>query len=263
MSFLYSSTFDTKFLSILVANGIPIVGLLAFGMSAPALLSFYWLEFGVLVIWAIVRATFAGKRRETGASELRSYRGGWAILQLIFSSRFFDDKKEDSLSNDSGWADTQIPIPRTNVGIYLGTIPALVFIIPMLAVLWFGFGGVIAGPVVAATNTTNTPTWILTGAGIIFLSEGGQMVVEYFYRGRYQETTVWMAVKGIFWQGFALLGAGLVVLLIAFGFAEGKTVSVENAASGPLIFVAVAGKLLIDLTTQYLEERDQPLEELI
>jgi len=261
---LYSSTFDTKFLSILVANGIPIVGLLAFGVSASALLTFYWLEFGVLVMWAVVRATFAGKRAdsENDTSQLSSYQWG-VILRFILSSRFFDNKEEDSSSTDSGWADKQIPIPRTNVGIYLGTIPALVFIIPMLAVLWFGFGGVIAGPVVAATNTTNTPTWIPTGAAIIFLSEGGQTIVEYFYHGRYQETTVWMAVKGIFWQGFALVGTGLVVLLIAFGFAEGRTVSVEKAASGPLIFLAVTGKLLIDLTTQYLDKRDQPLRELI
>jgi len=60
-----------------------------------------------------------------------------------------------------------------------------------------------------------------------------------------------------------LVGTGLVVLLIAFGFAEGKTVSVENAASGPLIFIAVTGKLLIDLTAYYLDGRDQPLRELI
>jgi len=259
----YTSLPNLKILSILVANGIPIVGLLAFGVSAPALLTFYWLEFGVLVIWAVVRATFAGKRRETDTSALRSYRGGWAILRLILPSRFFDDPKDDSSSNDGGWADKQILVPRTDVGIYLGTIPALVFIVPMLAVLWVGFGGVITGPVVAATNTTDTPTWILTGAAIIFLSDGGQTVVEYFYHGRYRETTVWMAVKGIVWQGFALVGAGLVVLLLAFGFAEGKAVSVENAASGPLIFLAVTGKLLIDLTTHYLDGRDQPLRELI
>ncbi|ERH08165.1 MAG: hypothetical protein J07HN4v3_00531 [Halonotius sp. J07HN4] len=133
----------------------------------------------------------------------------------------------------------------------------------MLAVLWMGFGGIVAGPVVAATNATETPTWVVTGAGIIFLSEGGQTVVEYFYRGQYQETTVGMAVKGIFWQGFVLVGVALVVLLIAFAFAEGRTVSVENAASGPLIFVAVTGKLLIDLITQYIDAREQPLQELI
>ncbi|ERH08164.1 MAG: hypothetical protein J07HN4v3_00530 [Halonotius sp. J07HN4] len=106
-----SPTVDAKFLSILVANGIPIVGLLAFDMSAPALLAFYWLEFGVLVIWAIVRATFAGKRRERGeiyelcsgfigifaVPVVAAYRGGWAILRLILSSRFFDDTEEGLL----------------------------------------------------------------------------------------------------------------------------------------------------------------------
>ena len=254
---------DTEFLSILFANGIPVIGLVMFDTSARALLVFYWLELGVIMLWAIVRAVFAGKRphRENTVEDLAGTPG--AILRIISSSRFFASESADSTSTGEKWLNTRILIPRTDVGIYLGTIPALVFIIPMLTVVWFGFGGVVAGPVVAATNTTDTPTWILTGAGIIFLSEGGQTVVEYFYQGNYRETTVWMAVKGIFWQGFALVSAGLVVLLIAFEFAAGRSVSVESAARGPLIFLVIACKFVIDLSLYYVDKRDQPLRELI
>lgn len=259
----FESLPNAKLLSILFATGVPVVGLLSFDTSARALLVFYWLELGVVMLWAIIRAVFAGKRphRENKLEDLAGTPG--AILRVISSSRFFASETEDSTSTIEKWLSTRILIPRTDVGIYLGTIPALVFIIPMLTVVWIGFGGVVAGPVVAATNTTDTPTWILTGAGIIFLSEGGQTVVEYFYRGHHRETTVGMAVKGIFWQGFAMVGAGLVVLLIAFGFAEGRSVSVESAASGPLIFVAISCKFLIDLAMYYLDKLDQPLQEYI
>jgi len=52
---------DGKLFSVLVTDSVPVVGPLAFDMSAAALLLFYWLELGVLMIWAIVRAVFAGK----------------------------------------------------------------------------------------------------------------------------------------------------------------------------------------------------------
>jgi len=66
--------------------------------------------------------------------------------------------------------------------------------------VWAGFGGVVAGPVVAAANMTETPVRPLTGAGVVFLSEGTQTIREYFYRGGYRETSVWTAAKGIFYS---------------------------------------------------------------
>jgi len=254
---------DVKVVSILFANGIPVIGLVMFDTSAKALLLFYWLELGVVMLWASIRAVFAGKRphREDKLEDLTGTPG--AIVRIISSSSLVGSETEDATSRVEKWLSTRMLIPRTDVGIYLGTIPALVFILPMLAVIWFGFGGVVAGPVVAATNTADTPTWVLPGAGIVFLSDGGQTIVEYFYQGHYRETTVWMAVKGIFWQGFALVGAGLVVLLIAFGFAEGRTVSVESAARGPLVFLVIACKFVIDLWLYYVNQREQPLRERI
>ena len=43
--------------------------------------------------------------------------------------------------------------------------------------------------------------------------------------------------------------------------AWGRTVSVEGAASDPLIFLAVAGKFFIELTMHYLDRLDEPLRE--
>lgn len=251
---------DAELLSVLVANGVPVVGLLAFDTAAAALLTFYWLELGVLAVWATVRATFAGRRSGGGGSGFTGARR--ATLRVLLPSRLFDPGTDDA-ADGGGWADVRLQIPRTDVGIYLGTVPALAVIVPLLAFVWIGFGGVVVGPVVAATAATDLPTWVLTGAGAVFLTEGGRTVAEYFYGGRHRDTTAWMAVNGIFWQGVVLAGAGLLVVVVAFEFAEGEPVSTESAARAPLVVVAVAGKFLIDLTTYSVDGVVESLREAL
>ncbi|WP_241996656.1 DUF6498-containing protein [Halorubrum sp. SD626R] len=250
-------------LSVFVANGIPVVGLLAFDTSAVALLTFYWLELGVLAVWAIVRSLFAGHRpdRRSGLDGLNGTLA--AAVRLLSTDGGSENASEKSSSGDGGVLDKRISIPRTDVGIYVGTIPALLFIVPMLAAVWVGFGGFVAGPVIAASDPTSTQAWVLTGAGVVFLSEGGRTVSEYFYHGTHRETSAWAAAKGIFWQGFALTSAGLLVVLLAYESTEGNAGSVESAARGPLIFTAIACKLSIDLASYYLDSRDEPLRELL
>jgi len=253
---------DAKLVSVVVANGIPVVGLLVFDTSAAALLTFYWLELGVLSVWAIVRALFAGKR-PSKENERRGFTDAQlAAIRAIRSSRIFD-RLRDSVPVDHSWKDIRFTIPRTDVGVYLGTIPALVFVIFFLSVVWLGFGGVVAGPVLAATNATDLPVWVVTGTGVVFLSEGGQTARDYFYNGRHRETAVSDAFKHVFYQGLVMVAAGLAVLLIAYRFAEGKAVSVEGAASGPLIYIAVAGKFTTELAMYYLDRLDEPLLEKI
>lgn len=254
---------DVKLLSVLVANSVPVVGLLAFDTSAAALLVFYWLELGVLMIWAIIRGAFAGKPPGEEADREPFSGSQWAVVRVILSARFFENSDEDSTSNDRSWRDWQIPVPRTDVGIYLGTVPALVVVILLFSVVWAGFGGVVAGPVVVAANMTNAPMWPLTGAGFVFLSEGTQTLRDYFYAGGYRETSVWPAAKGVFYNGFVVVGAGLLVLVSVQESIEGKAVSVESAASGPLIFTAIVSKFLIDLTAYYIDRLEQPLRDLI
>ncbi|MFB9811855.1 DUF6498-containing protein [Haloarcula sebkhae] len=197
---LGSSLPDAKLVSIFLANGVLVAGLLFFGTSAVALLVFYWLELGVTMLWAVVRATFAGKlpSEETDREPFNSSQ--WPILHIILSSGFFEDGDENATSKSGSWREWQIPVPRTEVAIYLGTIPGQVIIIFLLGVVWAGFGGVVAGPIVAAAETANTPMWPLTGAGIVFLSEGWQTATDYFYRGSYREKSVWTAVKGVFYS---------------------------------------------------------------
>lgn len=254
---------DAKLFSVVVANAVPVAGLLLFETSAAALLVFYWLELGVTMVWAIVRATFAGKLPSEETDREPFSGPQWATLRVILSSRFFDDSDADSTSTGSSWRERQIPIPRTEVGIYLGTIPALIIVIFLLSVVWAGFGGIVAGPVVAAANMTETPAWPLTGAGVVFLSEGWQTVADYFYRGGYREKSVWTAVKGVFYRGLVIVGVGLLVLLTVRESIEGTPVSLERAASVPLLFTVLASKSLIDLVAYYINGLEQPFQELL
>ena len=133
----------------------------------------------------------------------------------------------------------------------------LVVVIFLLTVVWAGFGGVVASPVVAAANGTATPLWPLTGAGVVFVSQGGRTVTEYFYPGGYREASVWAAAKGIFYEGFVLVGAGLLVFLSVYASTDGEAVSLESAASGPITFAVIATKFLIDLTVYYIDTLDK------
>lgn len=220
---------ESRVTAVVVANAVPIVGLVGFGTSGSGLLVFYWLEFTVLSVWAIVRAVFSGKPRETDADH---------------------PTIGDHVDGDAG-----IPIPWTAVTIRYRTIPALIVIVPLLAVVWAGFGGVVVGPVVAANPGAEPPQWVIVGAVTVFVTEGGRTAIEYFYRGGYRNATVWMPVKDLFWQGFVLVGAGLAVVLIAREFAEGKSVTLEEAASGPMLVLVVFGKFATDLAAYYLSDR--------
>ena len=257
------SFLDVKLLSVVVASIVPVAGLLVFGTSAAALLVFYWLELSVFMIWALVRGLFAGKlpSEETEREPFSSHQ--WTTLRYVLPSGLFEKDDEGSTSDGSSWRSWQIPIPKTNVGIYFGTIPGLAVFMVLFAVLWAGFGGVVAGPVVAAADMTDYATWPLTGAGIIFLSEGVNTAREYFYHGGYQEKSVWTAAKGIFYKGFILVGAGLLVFLLVYESIEGDGASLESAANGPIIFTVIAFKFLIDLTEYYLGELDRPLRDLL
>lgn len=250
---------NPKLLSVVAANAIPAIGVLTFGTSAAALLAFYWLELGVLAVWALVRALFAGHRAErtSGPNALRGTAG--AVVTLVFSR--LSEEGSDSSDSDGGLLDKRVTLPRSDIGVYVGTVPALLFIGPLLAAVWVGFGGFVAGPVLAATDATTLPNWVIIGAGVVFLSEGARTVVEYFYRGTHRETSPWMAARGIFWQGFALAGAGLFVVVFAYESTEGRPVSTERAARGPLVFTAIAAKFLIDITRYYVNSREIPLRE--
>jgi len=74
---------------------------------------------------------------------------------------------------------------------------------------------------------------------------------------------VWTAARGIFYKGFILIGAGLLVLLLVYESIEGDGTSLESAASGPIIFTVIGFKFVIDIAEYYLGGLDQPLRDLL
>lgn len=227
---------DADLTATIIANSVPFVGLLAFGMSGVALVVFYWLEFTVLSAWALVRGIFAGEPPESDTDR----------------STFVDN-----------WGEAGIPIPGTSVKILYQTLPGLVFFVPLLAVVWAGFGGLVAGPVLAASPEAELPSWVLVGAAAVFITEGGRTATEYLYRGEYKQTSVWMALRGVLLEGFVLAGVGLLVVMTADAVVDAKSVSIEAGASGPLVLTAVVLKFVIDLIKYWIANSDEPIRELI
>ena len=246
ISLLCAAAPDIRLLSVIVANGAAMIGILGFQTSTAALLLFYWLELGVLAIWGLIRALFAGNVPKINTDQ--------GVARVISTS---------TLERYSRWRENHLPIPWTDIGIYYGTIPAFMFFVPLLTAVWLGFGGFVAGPVIVATDTTETPLWVITGAIAVFILEAGQTIIEYFYTGDYQNTNAWMPVKGVLWNGFVLTLVGFFILIFAREFTEVKTVSIETAASTAIVSSILLCKFVIDLTVYYNSTRDQSLTEII
>jgi hypothetical protein len=66
-----------------------------------------------------------------------------------------------------------------------------------------------------------------------------------------------------FYEGFVLVGAGLLVLLSVYVSTDGETAGLESAASGPIILTVIATTFLIDLTVYYIDTLDKPLRDLV
>jgi hypothetical protein len=220
--------------AVIVANGVPVVGLLAFNMSGLGLVVFYWIEFTILSLWALLRGLFAGMPPEPDDE------------QPAFGTTY----------RLTDWGNAGISIPETDVKILYRTLPGLVFLIPFLGALWVGFGGFVAGPVITANPEAELPVWVIVGAATVVITEGWRTGIEYFYRGGYRQTTVWIALRGVLLEGFVLVVAGLLVLTFANELADSRTINIETAARRPLILAAIIIKFSIDLARYHLERHD-------
>jgi hypothetical protein len=225
---------DADLTALLVVNAVPIVGLLAFDLSALGLLAVYWLEFGILCFWAVVRATFAGRPMERTGDPL--------LLGALSAKR------------------ATMSVPGTDASIRLMTIPTLLFVIPILVGIWVFVGALVVGPVASVTPDTSTSPWLVVGALGIFLAEGRRTITTYFQTGTYREHNVATALRSVVTEGTTVLLASVLALFVAFiavssGGGGASPRALERAATGPLIAVVVSVRLLTDLTEQYYDGR--------
>ncbi|MDZ5810813.1 DUF6498-containing protein [Halorubrum sp. AD140] len=171
----------SKTIAVIVANALPLVGVVALGWNLAALVFLYWFELGIVSFWVLVKALFAGRPSEFDSDPL--------IGGALASKR------------------TAISIPFTDLGIRLSTLPVLVVAAPILALVWFFVGVTTVGVIGSETLDPSALELVVLSSFGIFLSEGASTLVEYFHREGYRDHSAQTAIQGIFMRG-AVIGIG-------------------------------------------------------
>ena len=216
-------------LSVAAANLLPLVGVVALGWNAAALMTLYWFELGIASGWALVRALFAGR-----PSEIE--RDGLIVGPLA--------QRRAGLS-----------IPWTGVEIRVSSLLVLPIAAPILAVVW-GVVGTLTVGVVADGGLSQEALDTVTLAVIaVFVGEGATTLVEYFGCGEYRDHSAQTAIQGVFARGAAIfLGALVTVTVVGVATLEGDAPisALDPSAIGlPLLLGIVAVKAAFDLGGLY------------
>lgn len=226
-----------ELLAVIVANAIPLVGVVSLGWDLTALVILYWFELGILTLWALVRALFAGRPSELDGDPLIA--GALASKPVAIS------------------------IPRTGVGVQLSTLPVLAVVGPVLCLVWFFAGAMTVGVVGPDTLDSETLTMVALALIGLFLSEGVSTIVEYFYRKGYREHSAQTAIQGVFMRG-AVIGLGGMFTAMLVGLVAGSVetdepiTAVDPTVVGvPLLVGIVLVKFAFDLAGLY---RDRLVE---
>ena len=216
-------------LSVAVANLLPLVGVVALGWNAAALMTLYWFELGIASGWALVRALFAGRPSEIERDGL--------ILGPLAQRR------------------AGLSIPPTGVEIRLSSLLVLPIAAPILAVVWGVVGTLTVGVVVEAGTVSTVVDTVALATLALFVGEGATTLVEYFGRGEYRDHSAQTAIQGVFARGAAVfVGALVTVTLVAAATLEDDTpiAALDPDAIGlPLLLGIVAVKSAFDLAGLY------------
>jgi hypothetical protein len=156
-------------LSVAVATLFPLVGVVALGWNAAALLTLYWFELGIASGWALVRALFAGR---PSAIE----RSGLLVGPLA--------QRRAGLS-----------VPRTGVEIRASSLLVLPVAAPILAVLWAVVGTLTVGVVADGGLAPDALDTVTLAVLAVFVGEGATTLVEYFGRGEYRDHSAQTAIQ--------------------------------------------------------------------
>lgn len=190
----YSPSSET--IAVIVANALPLVGVVVLGWNLAALVFLYWFELGILSFWALVKAVFAGRPSELDSDPL--------IGGALASKR------------------TAISVPFTDLGIRFSTLPVLAVAVPTLTLVWFLAGVATVG--VIGPETPDSDALVMLSAVGIFLSEGASTLLGYFYRGGYRDHSAQTAIRGIFMRA-AVTGVGGLFTATFIGLAADSVAS--------------------------------------
>ena len=240
---LSESTPRPELIAVVVGNGLPLMGVVALGWNAAALLFLYWLELGILSLLAVVRALFAGRPSE--------FNGDPLILGALAHRT------------------ASIGVPRTDVRVRLSSLLVLLVAVPLLAVLWFLVGGFTVGVVGDGPLDAATLGTVMLAALGILVSESAETAVDYFRTGAYRDHSAQTALRGVLVRGMTLFVGGLftvlAVALVSDSIASDAPISELDAAvvGTPLLVAVVGVKFGLDLAGVYgdrLAEFDESTE---
>lgn len=216
----------------LVANAVPLVGVIVFDWSLVALLVVYWFELGIDLVFALFEGVFAER------------------------PPMYDDPPTEALL--FGALITKrggIPLPFVRPRIRVANLPAIGAALFAFGIAWMLAGGVGVGGVGEATGGTPDER-ALASAGFGIMALFVRRLVEtggYFLYGEYKESSVGLSIRSAI---YSMIGIGAAMF---FG-----GIAVLGGAPSSLVLVVVIGmKLLFDVARVYrdrlvaFDERDQ------
>ncbi|MFC7325330.1 DUF6498-containing protein [Halorubrum rutilum] len=216
-------------LALLVSNLLPLVGVVALGWNAAALMTLYWFELGSASLYAVVRALFAGRPSEIERD---------ALIAGPLSERR-----------------VALSVPRTDLRIRLSSLLVLPVAVPVLAVAWLFVGGLTVGIVADGGLAPDALDTVTLAVVAVVVGGAATTAVEYFGRGEYRNHSAQTALRGVFARAAAVfLGAILTVTLVGAATVgtEAEIGAVDPDAVGlPLLLGIVAAKAAFDLAGLY------------
>jgi len=216
----------SRLVAALAANAVPLAGVLALGWSLAALVVVYWVELGVGLALAAVRALFAQRPPEHDRDVL--------VLGALGGKR------------------GGVPVPLTGLRVHVATVPVLAVLVPVFGAAWLVTGGTALAGVEAAAAGDPFDDAALGTAAVGVLAAVAVRVVEtvrYFRDGEHDTDSVQSALLAAAWPvmvvGLALVGSGAAAL--------------AGAPAAVVLTAVLLAKSLLDVGAAY---RDRVIDSL-
>ena len=214
--------------ALIIANLVPLVGVLWFGWDVWGILIIYWLENGIVGLFNVLKM-----RRAEGSEDS-------SPMAAADTRRRLNSFKVNGRSPSGSEKAVLIPFFIMHYGMFWVVHGIFVLLLPL-----FAFTGANGSP---DFGTTLDPLAILFVLGGLFISHGLSYRLNYIGRGEYLRTT---AIQ----QMFAPYGR-LVILHVTIIF--GAILIGVTGAPASAIVVLVLLKIALDLGLHLAEHRDAP-----
>jgi len=216
----------TRLVAALAANALPLVGVFALGWSLAALVVVYWMELGVGLVLAAVRALFARRPPEHDRDTL--------VLGALGGKR------------------GGVPVPLTGLRVHVASVPVLVALVPVFGAAWFVTGGVaLAGVEAAAPGDPFDDAAFGTATAGVLVAVAVRVVetLRYFRDGDHDTDSVQSALQT----------AALPVLVVGLALAGSGAAALAGAPAAVVLTAVVLAKSALDVGAAY---RDRVVDAL-